>query len=329
MRVPTESDRSPGRPGLLETTRRVARLRHLSPRTEKSYVYWIRAYIRFHERRHPRDLGEQGVESFLSYLASERRVSASTQNQALSSLLFLYRRVLNIELGPIDAVRARRTRSLPAVLTREEIRRIFRLVEGTPSIVCGLLYGSGLRLLECLELRLKDVSLDRKEITVRRGKGGKDRVTVLPDRQVVPISRQIEQARRLHEKDRRLGWGRAPLPGAMAQKYPGAGREPAWQFIFPATRRFVEPETGEEHRHHFHESAVQRAMHRAVRQSGVTKRATCHTLRHSFATHLLEDGYDIRTVQELLGHRSVKTTMIYTHVLNRGQLGVRSPADRL
>ncbi len=270
------------------------------------------------------------MESFLSDLAVRRRVSASTQNQASAALLFLYREVLRTPLeSPGGVVRAKRPSRLPVVLTRAEVRAVLGQLDRQPHLVALLLYGAGLRLLEALSLRVKDVDLSRGELLVRDGKGGKDRVTMLPSTAAGPLARHLVWVRALHERDLAAGDGRVALPGALEHKCPAAGREWAWQWVFPASTRYRVPDTGERRRHHLHESAVQRAVRAAVLRAGIPKRATCHTLRHSFATHLLEDGYDIRTVQELLGHADVRTTMIYTHVLNRGGRGVRSPADSL
>jgi integron integrase len=325
--APTGAD--PTRPErLLDRLRRVLRTRHYSVRTEAAYVAWVRRYVRFHGLAHPSTLGEREVEAFLSHLAVDARVAPSTQNQALAALLFLYRDVLALPLGvPEHAVRAKARPRLPVVLSREEVRAVLARLHGAPALVALLLYGSGLRLLECLSLRVKDVDVAGGEIVVRAGKGGKDRRTVLPAAARAPLATQLAAVRRLHERDLARGGGLAPLPHALSVKLPAAAREWRWQWIFPARRRYVDPVSGARMRHHLHESAMQRAMAVAVRESGVSKRATCHTLRHSFATHLLEDGYDIRTVQELLGHADVRTTMIYTHVLNRGGRGVRSPAD--
>ncbi|CAN5807973.1 integron integrase [soil metagenome] len=309
--------------------RAAIRVHGYSRRTEKAYVGWIRRFVRFHDVRHPRELGEAEVSAFLTYLAVERNVSASTQNQALSAILFLYRKVLKIELGWLDdLVQARRPSRLPVVLTRSEVTAVLDRLDGTPWLMASLLYGAGLRVLECARLRVKDVDLDRREIVVRDGKGRKDRVTLLPESLRAPLGEDIERVRRQHQRDLALGLGSIELPTAIERKYPRAPWQWGWQWVFPATRFYRDPATGRQRRHHLHESVLQRAMKSAVQSAGFAKPATCHTLRHSFATHLLEDGYDIRTIQELLGHRDVSTTMIYTHVLNRGGRGVRSPLDR-
>ena len=291
---------------------------------------WIRRYIVFHGKRHPAEMGAVEVTQFLSSLAQQDHVAASTQNQALSALLFLYRQVLQVEMPWLDnVVRAKRSERLPVVLTREEVRAVIRELQGPPRLMAILLYGAGLRLLECARLRVKDVDFATNQIIVRAGKGDRDRVTMLPAVVKPDLVRHVEVVRRQHEADLRHGAGWVELPWALARKYPNAGREWAWQWVFPATRIYVDQETGQRRRHHLHESVLQRAVKEAVRRAGIAKRATCHTFRHSFATHLLEDNHDIRTVQELLGHRDVSTTMIYTHVLNRGPGGVRSPADRM
>ena len=291
---------------------------------------WIRRYIVFHGKRHPAEMGAVEVTQFLSSLAQQDHVAASTQNQALSALLFLYRQVLQVEMPWLDnVVRAKRSERLPVVLTREEVRAVIRELQGPPRLMAILLYGAGLRLLECARLRVKDVDFATNQIIVRAGKGDRDRVTMLPAVVKPDLVRHVEVVRRQHEADLRHGAGWVELPWALARKYPNAGREWAWQWVFPATRIYVDQETGQRRRHHLHESVLQRAVKEAVRRAGIAKRATCHTFRHSFATHLLEDNHDIRAVQELLGHRDVSTTMIYTHVLNRGPGGVRSPADRM
>ncbi|MGE0043653.1 MAG: integron integrase [Vicinamibacterales bacterium] len=318
------------RPRLLDQVRAACRVRHFSRRTEEAYLTWIRRFIVWSGKRHPESLGEAEVSVFLSSLATDRQVAASTQNQALNALLFLYHAVLRRELAPFrGVVRARTPVRIPTVLSRDEIRRVLACMNGTSKLVASLLYGSGLRLLEALELRVKDVDLDRGELTVRRGKGGKDRRTVLPASIRPALTTHLAAVRALHESDLARGLGRVALPDALRRKYPNADRSWPWQFVFPATRICRDPQYGPPTRFHLHESAVQRAVTDAVHRSGITKRAGCHTLRHSFATHLLEDGYDIRTVQELLGHADVSTTIIYTHVLNKGGLGVRSPADSL
>lgn len=318
------------RPRLLAQVRAVCRLRQLSRRTEQAYLSWIRRYVRHQGLRHPDQMGEAEVLAYLTHLTVEGRVSYSTQMQALSALLFLYRDVLGRPLGDIRGlVRARGPQRVPVVLTPGEVFRIIEGLEGEVWVVAMLLYGAGLRLMEALTLRVKDLDLERGEIRLRRGKGGKDRVTVLPvrvrDRLVAHLARVREQ----HRRDLAEGGGRVELPGALERKAPSWAAGWGWQWVFPAHRRYPDLGTGERRRHHLDPTVVQRAVARAVRASGVAKRATCHTFRHSFATHLLESGYDIRTVQELLGHSDVSTTMIYTHVLNRGGLGVRSPADLL
>ena len=291
---------------------------------------WIRRYIVFHGKRHPAEMGAVEVTQFLSSRAQQDHVAASTQNQALSALLFLYRQVLQVEMPWLDnVVRVKRSERLPVVLTREEVRAVIRELQGPPRLMAILLYGAGLRLLECARLRVKDVDFATNQIIVRAGKGDRDRVTMLPAVVKPDLVRHVEMVRRQHEADLRHGAGWVELPWALARKYPNAGREWAWQWVFPATRIYVDRETGQRRRHHLHESVLLRAVKEAVRRAGIAKRATCHTFRHSFATHLLEDNHDIRTVQELLGHRDVSTTMIYTHVLNRGPGGVRSPADRM
>ena len=306
------------------------RMRHYSRRTEKAYLGWIRRYLSFHRGRDAVAMGGAEVQSFLSRLAVDGKVSASTQNQAFSALLFLYRDVLGVGLqGLENTERAKRPERLPVVLSESEVRAILRHLKGRMLTMAYLMYGSGLRLLECARLRVKDIDFDRCEITVRSGKGDKDRVTVLPARVADRLRSHLAKVRRVHEADLADGAGTVLMPEALARKFPNASREWAWQWVFPAARLYADVDTGERRRHHVHETVLQRAFKEAVRASGITKPATCHTLRHSFATHLLESGYDIRTIQELLGHADVSTTMIYTHVLNRGGRGVRSPIDTL
>ena len=305
-------------------------MRHYSRRTEEAYVGWVERFVRDNSGRHPRELGEAEVTRFLTDLAVRRGVSASTQNQALSAILFLYREVLGRRVGWLDGlVRAKRTVRLPVVLTRAEVREVLRRLEGTPRLVAWLLYGGGLRLLEGLCLRVKDLEFGANRIVVRDAKGGRDRVTTFPELVQPAMRKHLRRVKGQFARDCEDPRWSVKLPGALARKYPTAGREWPWQWVFPATRRYVDARTGRLHRHHFHESSVQRAFRAAVLGAGLSKRASCHSLRHSFATHLLEDGRDIRTVQELLGHRDVRTTMIYTHVLNRPGLGVQSPADSL
>lgn len=319
-----------GKPRLLDQLREQIRVRHYSIRTEDVYVKWVRDYVRFHGLRHPAEMGAAEVEQFLSHLAVRRQVSASTQNQALSALLFLYKHVLRIELPWLDdVVRAKRPERLPVVLTREETQRLLALLEGEVALVAGLLYGAGMRLMEAVRLRVKDVDFARREILVRDGKGMKDRVTLLPQAVVAPLQLHLEQVAALHRSDLAAGLGEVYLPFALARKYPRAAAEWGWQYVFPAARLSVDPRSAVRRRHHLDEKKVQRAFKLAVRQAGLIKPVTPHTLRHCFATHLLESGQDIRTVQELLGHADVKTTMIYTHVLNRGTFGVLSPLDRV
>lgn len=314
---------------LLDRVRHRIRLKHYSLRTEQAYCDWIRRFVVFHGKRHPSGLGAGEVEAFLTSLAVEGRVAASTQNQAKSALLFLYKEVLGVELPWLDNVeRARTPARLPVVLTRDEVSRVLARLHGVHRLIGSLLYGTGLRILEAMRLRVKDVEFSRREILVRHGKGAKDRVTMLPARLVAPLRDQLAHARELHRVDLEDGCGAVWLPFALDRKYPGVAREWGWQYVFPAEARSTDPRDGVERRHHLSEQAFQRAMKNAVRGAGVAKPATPHTLRHSFATHLLEAGYDIRTVQELLGHSDVSTTMIYTHVLNRGGRGVVSPLDR-
>lgn len=318
------------RPRISDRVRTAIRLRHLSPRTEATYLAWIRRYWLFCERRDPAAFGADKVTAFLNSLAQAGAVAAATQNQALAALLFLYRHVLGQDLPWLDdLVRVTAPPRLPTVLSRDEVRALLAQLDGVPRLMAGLLYGTGMRLLECCNLRIKDVDFARNQLAVRRGKGDKDRFTMLPSAGRDALIAHLERVRRQHERDLAQGAGHVELPGALAAKLPSASREWPWQWVFPATRTYLHPETGQRRRHHLHETVLQDAVRRAVLAARLTKRATCHTLRHSFATHLLEDGCDIRTVQELLGHRDVATTMIYTHVLNRGPSGVKSPIDRM
>jgi len=318
-------------PRLLDRVREILRARHYSYRTEQAYVGWIRRFILFNGKRHPREMGDVEINAFLSHLATEGRVAAATQNQALAALLFLYQEVLDLRVPWLEClVRARKPERLPVVLSRDEVRRLLACVQGTPNLVCRLLYGTGMRLMEGLELRVKDLDFSRNEILVRGGKGDKDRHTILPSSLRGPLEEHLAGVRAQHETDLAAGAGSVRLPGALARKYPSAPREWPWQWVFPARRISRDEATETLVRHHLHESAVQKAVRAAAAQARLTKPVGCHTLRHSFATHLLEDGYDIRTIQELLGHSDVSTTMIYTHVLNRaGGRGVRSPVDGL
>ena len=317
-------------PRLYDRVVEVLRVRHYNRRTEEAYVHWIRRYIQFHKHRHPRQLAESEVNRFLTHLAVKEHVAASTQNQALSAILFLYEHVLEKPLDRIEGVvRARSPKRLPVVLTVDEVSRVMLHLSGDKWLIAMLLYGGGLRLLEVLRLRVKDLDFERGEITVREGKGDKDRVTTMPLAVIRPLQEHLQRVQAIHQQDLADGYGRVELPHALNRKYPNANREWGWQFVFPQEHRWTNAQTGEQGRHHVHESLVQKAITQAARRAGLTKRVTSHTFRHSCATHLLADGYDIRTVQELLGHKDVRTIMIYTHVLNRGGRGVRSPADAL
>ncbi len=325
----TENTPAPTPPKLLDQVRDKIRVKHYSIRTETQYVQWVRRFILFHGKRHPKDMGGSEVEAFLTHLAVEGNVSASTQNQALSALLFLYREVLEIELPWLDdVVRAKKPQRLPSVLNRAEVALVLERMEGVYGLMARLLYGTGMRLMECCRLRVKDIDFVRHESLVRDGKGAKDRVTMLPETLVQVLQEHLAKRRRLYEDDHGKGMAEVYLPDALARKYPNAGTEWAWQYVFSSGSFSIDPRSGHERRHHIDEKLLQRAMKKAVTASGITKFATPHTLRHSFATHLLEGGYDIRTVQELLGHSDVSTTMIYTHVLNKGGKGVVSPLDR-
>ncbi|MEZ6037409.1 MAG: integron integrase [Planctomycetota bacterium] len=314
----------------MDVVRERLRREHKSRRTEEAYCGWIERFIRFSGMRHPRDLGGEEVERFLNHLANQGRVAAATQSQALCALLFLYRKVLGVDLPWLDGLeRVRRPRRLPSVMSRAEVRLLLQQMPPLTGLIARLLYGAGLRLLEGLQLRIKDLDFDRSCITVRQGKGDRDRQALLPTQLHAPLRRQVELVRAQHEADLRAGAGFVELPGALATKLRTADREWPWQWVFPATRTYLHPESGKVRRHHLHESVVQRDVTAAARLAGLPKRVTPHTLRHSFATHLLEDGYDIRTIQTLLGHRDVRTTMIYTHLVARGPMGVKSPLDGL
>ena len=317
-------------PRLLDQVKARLRVKHYSLRTEVAYIDWIKRFIWFHDKRHPKGMGAPEIEAFLSHLAVERSVSASTQNQAKSALLFLYKEVLGMDLPWLDNVtQAKVPKRMPVVLTKEEVQAVLVGMDGTLWLIASLLYGSGLRVMESLRLRVKDLDLARREILVREGKGFKDRVMMLPVRLVEPLRTHLEKVKVLHETDLAKGYGEVYMPMALDRKYPGGGKSWAWQYVFPSRNLSVDPRSGVVRRHHADEKAVQRAMKKAVAAAGIAKLATPHTLRHSFATHLLEGGYDIRTVQELLGHSDVSTTMIYTHVLNKGGRGVSSPLDHL
>lgn len=313
---------------LLDEVRDRLRTRHYARSTEETYILWIRRFIRFHQKRHPEEMGGEEVRDFLTHLALEEHVSASTQNQALSALLFLYRAVLQKDLGEIDAVRARPSQHVPVVLSRPEVLRLFQHMEGLPLLMARLLYGSGMRLMECVRLRVKDLDFDYRQINLHDPKGGRGRFTILPSSLIEPLRAHLAVVQQTHRNDLARGYGEVVLPFALAEKYPGAGREWAWQFVFPSSTLAFDATHQTYRRWHMSETTLQRAVRLAARRAGLTKPVGCHTLRHSFATHLLEDGYDIRTVQVLLGHKDVKTTMIYTHVLQRGGLAVRSPLDR-
>ncbi|MEK6551750.1 MAG: integron integrase [Pseudomonadota bacterium] len=316
-------------PKLLDQVRDRLRVKHYSIRTEQVYVDWIKRFIWFHDKRHPKDMGAPEIEAFLTHLAVKGKVSASTQNQAKSALLFLYREVLEQKLPWLDKVtQAKASQRLPVVLTVDEVQAVLKRLSATHWLIASLLYGAGLRLMEAVRLRVKDVEFARHEIIVREGKGGKDRVTMLPESVIEPLKRHLAKVKALHEEDLAAGGGDVYLPFALDKKYPNAKREWGWQYVFPSAKHSVDPRSGVTRRHHVDEKGIQRAMKQAVRDAQIAKPATPHTLRHSFATHLLLGGYDIRTVQELLGHSDVATTMIYTHVLNRGGKGVVSPLDR-
>jgi integron integrase len=313
---------------LLEQIRDVLRVKHYSYKTEKSYVQWIKRFILYHHKRHPLEMAEIEISQFLTFLAVNEHVAAATQNVALNAIVFLYKHVLHKELGDfVDISWSRRPKRLPVVLNREEVQALLAGLHGRDWIMASLLYGSGLRLIECLRLRVKDIDFNQRQITVRSGKGGKDRVTMLPRSAIEPLQRHLTSVRLLHEQDLSRGFGSVELPFALEKKYTHAAKEWGWQYVFPASMRSIDPRSGIERRHHLDETVLQKAVKGAVQKAHIVKHAGCHTLRHSFATHLLENGYDIRTIQELLGHKDVATTMIYTHVLNKGGLGVKSPLD--
>lgn len=317
-------------PRLLNRYRREMRARHYSRRTEQTYTRWVKRFIYFHGMRHPEKMAEPEINAFLTHLAVEKKVSASTQNQALSALLFLYRHVIGVGVGDLGKIiRARKPKRIPVVLSRQELKAVLSHLHCDKWLMVSLIYGTGIRLMECLNLRVQDIDFDRCELVVRAGKGNKDRITILPASLKTPLLRHLEKVKDIHSHDCADGWGRVQLPSALDRKYPGAPKEWRWQWIFPQEKRWKNRKTGEEDRHHMHETILQRAVKEAVRLAGVAKHAGCHTFRHSFATHLLEAGYDIRTIQELLGHSSVNTTMIYTHVLKKRGHGVRSPLDEL
>lgn len=313
---------------LLDQVRDVIRVKHYSYKTEKTYVLWVKRFIIYHNKRHPMEMGEQEISQFLTFLAVQEHVASSTQNVALNAIVFLYKHVLHKELGDFtDISWAKRPKRLPVVLNRAEVKALFSQLQGRENIMASLLYGSGLRLIECLRLRVKDIDFNQGQITVRCGKGGKDRVTMLPRIIIESLQRHLKYVQLLHEQDLVEGYGSVELPFALEKKYGHAAKEWGWQYVFPASVRSVDPRSGCERRHHLDETVLQKAVKEAVRKAHITKNVGCHTLRHSFATHLLESGYDIRTIQELLGHNDVRTTMIYTHVLNRGGMGVKSPLD--
>ncbi len=318
------------KPKLLDQVRSAIRIRHYSIRTEEAYVQWIKRFILFHNKRHPKDMGAPEINAFLSHLAVNNNVAASTQNQALSAILFLYKEVLEQEVGKLEGVvRAKKSLKLPVVFTVEEVKAVLVRLQGSTWLMASLLYGSGLRLMECVRLRVKDVDFHYRQLVVRDGKGQKDRATMLPSRVIEPLKQHLDRVKAIHEQDLREGLGAVYLPFALDKKYPNAAKEWGWQYVFPASITSIDPRSGIRRRHHIDKTILQKAVKSAVRQAGIAKPGSCHTLRHSFATHLLQSGYDIRTVQELLGHSDVNTTMIYTHVLNKGGKGVSSPLDEL
>ena len=330
LRVPVSSQVLHRSPKLLESLREALHVRHYSNRTEDTYCSWVKRFVHFHKLRHPKEMGELEINLFLTHLAVSEKVSASTQNQALSALLFLYRHVIGKEVGDLGhVIRARKPIHLPVVLTRDEVKALLAQLAGDKWLMASLMYGAGLRLMECLRLRVQDIDFASNEIMIRDGKGAKDRITMLPETLKQPLSDHLKNVKKVHDKDLADGWGRVLLPGALDRKYPNAPAEWRWQWVFPQENRWTNTKTGEEGRHHIDESLIQKAVKSAAFHAQLIKRATCHTFRHSFATHLLEAGYDIRTIQELMGHKDVSTTMIYTHVLNKGGHGVKSPVDGL
>ncbi len=316
-------------PRLLDQVRHALRTRHYSYATEKSYIGWIKHFIYFHNITHPKDLDEEAISRFLTYLAVQRKVSSSTQNQALCAIVFLYKEVLKKDIGDLNLIWAKKHKRIPVVLTREEVRALFKQLSGTYWIMAMLLYGAGLRLKEVLNLRVKDIDFNYNQIIIRDTKGREDRVVPLSQKVKAPLQQYLKKVKNLHNKDLREGFGSVYLPDALERKYPNAAQEWIWQYVFPAHYISTDPRSGIRRRHHLYDSVLQKVIKNAVRKAGIQKRGTCHTLRHSFATHLLEDGYDIRTIQELLGHKHLETTMIYTHVVKQGALGIKSPADNL
>jgi len=333
MATPTdyqESDRLVGGSPFLAQARDVLRRLHYSIRTETAYLGWTKRYILFHGKRHPATLGEPEIEAFLNHLAVDKKIAASTQNQALNALVFLYKKVLERELSQgMQFKHAKRPERLPTVFERNEVRHILQPMDGVTGLIARLLYGTGMRVLECLRLRVQDIDFQRKSIAIRSGKGDKDRMALLPNDLIPALQHQLELAKAIHQADLAEGYGEVYLPFALERKYPNAGKGWGWQYLFPASKRAVDPRSGKVRRHHLDESVINKALKAAMQKAGITKHGSCHTLRHSFATHMLEDGYDIRTVQTLLGHKDVKTTMIYTHVLQQGPLGAKSPLDRM
>jgi len=330
QQIPQQPATGTRKPKLLDRLREALRSRHYSRRTEQTYCHWVKRFIFFHDVRHPAEMAEPEINAFLTHLAVKNRVAASTQNQALSALLFLYRHVLDRKMGNLgEVIRARKPKRLPVVMTHEEAKAVLGHLQGDKWLMASLLYGAGLRLMECLRLRIQDVDFARNEITVRDGKGAQDRITMLPLSLVAPLRKHLKEVKTLHEQDLSEGWGRVQMPYALDRKYPNAAADWRWQWVFPQESRWKNTKTGQQGRHHVHETILQRAVKEAVRKANIVKHVGCHTFRHSFATRLLDRGYDIRTIQELLGHKDVSTTMVYTHVLSKGGRGVRSPVDEL